>query len=79
MFNQQKAKVGASFQSLLTLYPNIEVHRSESASRVYAFHDNLAYCQDFLSYDYNLNRMSIPISEIIVQLEIIKWMPKNNL
>jgi hypothetical protein len=63
-------KVGSTFRDLLKVFPNIEVHGSESESRTYATADNLSYRLDVANATYDVDKAKIPTTAKITEIVI---------
>jgi hypothetical protein len=64
--------VGDTFQDLLKVYPDIEVHGSEIESRTYANVKNISYRLAAANASYELDRAKIPASTKITEIIIAK-------
>jgi hypothetical protein len=67
---EKRIKLGGTFKDLLKIYPDIEVHGSESESRTYATADGLSYRLNVANTKYDLDKAKIPgtakITEIVI-------------
>jgi hypothetical protein len=63
-------KVGSTFQDLLKVYPNIEVHGSEIESHTYATAEKLTYRLDVANNTYEVDKSKIPGSTKVTEILI---------
>ena len=69
-------KVGSTFKDLLTAFPNIEVHGSESEGRTYADANNLSYRLDMPNFTYNVDKTKIPAKTKITEIVVNRMVKK---
>jgi hypothetical protein len=67
---EEGIKVGDTFKDLLKVFPNIEVHGSETEARTYATVGNISYRLDMANTAYEVEKKRIPASTKITQIVI---------
>ena len=63
-------KIGSTFKDLLKVYPNIDVHGSESEGRTYATADGFSYRLDAPNFTYDVDKAKIPATTKITEIVI---------
>lgn len=63
-------KTGDTFQDLLKIFPDIQVHGSETEGRTYATANNLSYRLDVANFSYEIDKTKIPGTAKITEIRI---------
>jgi hypothetical protein len=66
-------KIGDTYGDLLKLYPNIEVHGSETEGRTYATANNISYRLNVPNFTYNVDKATISADGKITQIVINRF------
>ncbi len=62
--------VGSTYEDLLKVFPNIEVHGSESEGRTNATNGTLSYRLDMPNFSYEVDKTKIPVTTKIAEIRI---------
>lgn len=63
-------KIGDTFQDLVKVFPDIEVHGSEIEGRTHASANNLSYRLDVANFNYEIDRAKIPRTAKITEITV---------